>query len=251
MEISNLNQTMYLNIFKCKNVKSPSKSWEAAGWDFYIPENLVLADFIKSYKTYINESVIYNEESYTIPLKFKIKSLSSNGEFICILFLMHNNDSWEFGIRKYDLQENLIYTNIISEISKDEYENLFENRNETVITNIEIFPHSKVLIPSGIHVNLPDNVFLIADNKSGIAAKRGLIVGSDVIDVDYQGEIHIHLINTTNFIINISAGEKIVQLLPTFQPKMNNITEFSSLEDLYKDKVSQRGAGGFGSSGVK
>lgn len=56
----------------------------------------------------------------------------------------------------------------------------------TVISKIEILPNSKILIPSGIHVNLPDNVFLKAENKSGIASKRSLIVGACVIDQDYE-----------------------------------------------------------------
>ena len=50
----------------------------------------------------------------------------------------------------------------------------------TVIEKIEILPMSKVLIPSGIHVNLPENIFLKAENKSGIASKRSLIVGACV-----------------------------------------------------------------------
>ena len=121
----------------------------------------------------------------------------------------------------------------------------------TVIEKIEILSMSKVLIPSGIHVNLPENVFLKAENKSGIASKRSLIVGACVIDQDYEGEVHINLINASNNNVMIKAGEKIVQFVRYFQPIMNEIKEFDSLEKLYKNKNSQRGAGGFGSSGTK
>ena len=112
----------------------------------------------------------------------------------------------------------------------------------TVIEKIEILPNSKILIPSGIHVNLPENIFLKAENKSGIASKRSLIVGACVIDQDYEGEVHINLINTSMNNVIIKAGEKIVQFVRYFQPVMNEVEEFSSLEKLYKNKKSARGA---------
>ena len=52
------------------------------------------------------------------------------------------------------------------------------NEKTTVIEKIEILPMSKILIPSGIYVNLPENIFLKAENKSGIASKRSLLVRS-------------------------------------------------------------------------
>lgn len=49
----------------------------------------------------------------------------------------------------------------------------------------------------------------------------------------------------------IKAGEKIVQFVRYFQPVMNEVQEYESLEKLYENKNSERGSGGFGSSGIK
>lgn len=65
------------------------------------------------------------------------------------------------------------------------------------------------------------------------------------------GEIHINLINTSNNTVMIKAGEKIVQFVRYFQPVMNEVQEYESLEKLYENKNSERGSGGFGSSGIK
>ena len=76
-----------------------------------------------------------------------------------------------------------------------------------------INPGQKVFIPSGIKANVPEGFALIAFNKSGVALKKGLMVGACVVDSDYQGEIHIHLVNTSQTPVNIEAGEKLVQFL--------------------------------------
>lgn len=249
--IKDINENIELKIFKCRNVKTPNKSWEAAGWDFYIPENLSIFDFAKNYKTYLDSSVVNNEKIlYTIPLIFYLKSKRTVGEFKCRLYLDWNENTKEyvFKIGEYtDSNEwkifdfNELNVEIIKWITED----------DTVISRIEIEPHAKILIPSGIHVNLPEGIFLKAENKSGIASKRGLIFGASVVDYDYEGEIHINLINTTNNNIIIQAGEKIVQFVPFFQPYMKDAIEYNSLDELYKGKKSARGAGGFGSSGEK
>ena len=56
-------------------------------------------------------------------------------------------------------------------------------------------PGESILIPSGIHVNVPDGHALIAFNKSGVAVKKTLLAGAAVVDEGYQGEMHIHIIN--------------------------------------------------------
>lgn len=241
-----------LKIFKCKNVKSPAKSWAAAGWDFFIPENLSIFDFTKSYKTYLDESIKYDKTiNYVIPLIFYLKSKRTFGEFRCKLVLVWNetNKNYVFKITKYD--PNDLSLNIVDFNDLDDEIVKWITEDDTVISRIEMEPHSKILIPSGIHANLPDHIFLKAENKSGIASKRGLIFGASVVDTDYQGEIHINLMNVTDNHVIIEAGEKIVQFVPMFQPIMNHVLEYESLDDLYKNKKSDRGAGGFGSSGEK
>lgn len=108
-------------------------------------------------------------------------------------------------------------------------------------------PQGNVLIPSGIKAKVPDGYALVAMNKSGVATKLGLVVGACVVDSDYQGEIHIHLINTSNQCVNLGPGQKIVQflLLPVEHCGINIVPP----EQLF-DSATSRGAGGFGSTGV-
>lgn len=120
--------------------------------------------------------------------------------------------------------------------------------------------HSDILIPSGIMANVPTGFMLCADNKSGVATSYGaaaragrvpkkdafpssVIVGARVVDFDYQGEIHIHLINTGTSEVVIKPGMKIAQfvLIPVF---------FDELEEVPTDQLfsheTERGNLGFG-----
>ena len=124
-------------------------------------------------------------------------------------------------------------------------------------------PGGRVLIPSGIKVNVIDGHALIAFNKSGIATKKGIVVGAEVVDEDYQGEIHLHIINTNQPMetfgdsayaldtgyVDIIPGEKLMQfiLLPV---NYSMPEEVETIDDLY-DGVTERGEGGFGSTGLK
>jgi len=112
---------------------------------------------------------------------------------------------------------------------------------------LTIRPQTSVLIPSGIKASVPDGYALVAMNKSGVATKHGLIVGACVVDSDYQGEIHIHLINTTDREVGITPGQKVVQFL--LLPVEHCGIDVVSIDELYSSQTS-RGAGGFGSTGT-
>ena len=109
-----------------------------------------------------------------------------------------------------------------------------------------VLPQGSALIPSGIKAKVPDGYALIAMNKSGVATKLGLVVGACVVDSDYQGEIHIHLINTSNKCVTLEPGQKIVQFLLT--PIEHCSINIVPLKDLFDSKTT-RGIGGFGSTG--
>ena len=117
---------------------------------------------------------------------------------------------------------------------------------------IRIEPHGRANIPSGIRSYISPNVALEAQNKSGIATKYGLVYGASVVDANYQGIIHISLINTTDEQVFLPLGMKAVQFLPRLidispVEVCNNI----SLDEFYKDfEFSNRGEGAFGSTGV-
>ena len=119
---------------------------------------------------------------------------------------------------------------------------------------IIIEPHGDVNIPSGIRSFIPVNEALEAQNKSGIATKYGLVYGATTIDANYQGIIHISLINTTNKTVELPLGMKVIQFIPrlidTSAIEVFNGDDIS-MEEFYKDfEFSNRGEGAFGSTGV-
>lgn len=110
---------------------------------------------------------------------------------------------------------------------------------------VVLTPNESVLIASGIRAHVPSGYALIAFNKSGVAVKQGLSVGACVVDEDYEGEIHLHLINTSNSVTEIKAGQKLTQfvLVPV------SYMDVHVLEEL-PERNTERGAGGFGSTGL-
>lgn len=117
---------------------------------------------------------------------------------------------------------------------------------------IKVYPGCQINIPSGIHLDLIgsglEDYALIFFNKSGIATKRDLQVGACVVDADYQGEVHLNVMNVGKQIRIIMPGDKIVQGI--LLPVEYDMTEEIPFADLY-DRTTQRGDGGFGSTGEK
>jgi deoxyuridine 5'-triphosphate nucleotidohydrolase len=134
--------------------------------------------------------------------------------------------------------------------------NLTENAFLTVDDSgkpiIKIMPHGRANIPSGVRSYINSNVALEAHNKSGIATKLGLIFGASTVDASYQGIIHISLINTTAKTVEIPLGMKIVQFIPRLIDTSSiEICKDTTFEEFYKNfEFSNRGEGGFGSTGV-
>ena len=114
-------------------------------------------------------------------------------------------------------------------------------------TPTSIGPGESLLIPSGIKANIPEGYMLTAFNKSGVATKEGLIQGAEVCDEDYQGEIHIHVINASTNQVTVEPGKKLIQfiLVPVFYDSVEEV----AVEDLFAE-VTERGEGGFGSTGT-
>jgi deoxyuridine 5'-triphosphate nucleotidohydrolase len=113
-----------------------------------------------------------------------------------------------------------------------------------------LLPQQRILIPSGIHCQMFDNDrALIAFNKSGVSSKLGLVVGACVVDFDYQGEIHLNLINTGNEDVKIFAGMKILQFIETPVFNSDIIVEENKTNKEFYEKETSRGQSGFGDSG--
>ena len=132
----------------------------------------------------------------------------------------------------------------------EEFISQLKEKNSHILFNedgIQLLAHQRILIPSGIKMNVPINHALIAFNKSGVASKQGLDLLASVVDHGYQGQIHISIYNTSSNILNLKYGSKIIQfiLLPIKTPEVEECSE----EELFIES-SNRGEGGFGSTGV-
>ena len=106
-----------------------------------------------------------------------------------------------------------------------------------------------ILIPSGIKFEIPDNYMLKIFNKSGVASKKGLIVGAEVCDSRYSGVVHVNLHKVSGEPVTINPGDKIAQaiLIPIETPDVVEVSE----SELYGGITTERAAGGFGSTGDK
>lgn len=113
-------------------------------------------------------------------------------------------------------------------------------------SEIEIAPHSTAMIPTGIALELPVGYAGFIYARSGLASKRGLAPANKVgvVDCDYRGEVIVALHNHGESAQKIAAGERVAQLVvaPYITADFEEVDELSSTE---------RGTGGFGSTGTK
>ena len=118
---------------------------------------------------------------------------------------------------------------------------------------IELYPGKDVLIPSYIHSSFSAEWMLRASNKSGIATKQKLRIGAEIVDSSYEGIIHMHVFNDSEKVQIIKYGQKLVQFVPIHvNEKDLDITtsDEMTLEEFYKDHETERGAEGFGHTGI-
>lgn len=99
------------------------------------------------------------------------------------------------------------------------------------------------LLPLDIAFDIPFGWDLSVYNKSGIATKKHLSKGAELIDSDYTGNCHIHLFNHSDEPASFSAGQKVAQLVMR-EVWMGKLELVDSV-----DKTTTRGDGGFGSTG--
>ena len=114
-------------------------------------------------------------------------------------------------------------------------------------TTVVIAPGERALIPTGLAISPESkNVVAIVAARSGLAIKKGICLANSigVIDSDYRGEICVGLLNTSKEPFTVERGDRIAQMMfmPVYQAKL---LEVASLDE------TARGAGGFGSTGVK
>lgn len=104
----------------------------------------------------------------------------------------------------------------------------------------------KAMVPTGLHIELPDGYEAQVRPRSGLAAKHGITVlnSPGTIDADYRGEIKVILVNLSKEPFIINRGERIAQMVIARYEKIE-------WEQVCELSDSERGEGGFGSTGKK
>lgn len=111
---------------------------------------------------------------------------------------------------------------------------------------LSIKPGGSAVLETGLKIEVPNGFMLQIMNKSGVASKRQLVTGACVVDNGYDGEIFVNLQNIGTLPQVLEPGQKIAQavLIPISIPQLNEIDS-----DSIYDTKTDRGSGGFGSTG--
>lgn len=101
----------------------------------------------------------------------------------------------------------------------------------------------KMVVKTDIQIELPEGCYGRIAPRSGLAAKNFIDVGAGVVDEDYRGNLGVVLFNHSDVKFAIAKGDRIAQLIceKIFYPQLEEVKTLSETE---------RGAGGFGSTGT-
>ena len=112
--------------------------------------------------------------------------------------------------------------------------------------SISLNPMQRAMVPTGLFMEIPEGYEGQVRPRSGLAAKHGITVLNTpvTIDADYRGEVKVILINLSDVPFAINHGDRIAQIVFA-RCEQAQLTETDTISD------TERGAGGFGHSGVK
>ena len=110
----------------------------------------------------------------------------------------------------------------------------------------QIYSYRPIKVPTGVHVAIPKGFYGDVRLRSGLASQGVLLASSGVIDSGYRGEILVPMV-AVNDAIAIKAGDRVAQIIITAFPAVR----FESVTDLFMLGDTERGSGGFGSSGSR
>lgn len=99
------------------------------------------------------------------------------------------------------------------------------------------------LVPLDLCFDIPIGWDLSVYNKSGVSTKKHLCKGAELIDSDYTGNVHVHLFNHSDNDVSFNKGDKIAQLVM----RQVWLGDLEVVDDITKE--TNRGSGGFGSTG--
>ena len=111
---------------------------------------------------------------------------------------------------------------------------------------VTLQPLGRAIIKTGLFIELPIGVEAQVRPRSGLAAKKGITVlnAPGTVDADYRGEIGVILVNLSDEAFVVENGERIAQLIIAKHER----SEWVEVQELSE---TARGAGGFGSTGIK
>jgi len=111
---------------------------------------------------------------------------------------------------------------------------------------IQLGPLERAVVGTGLYLELPEGYEAQIRPRSGLAAKQGITVlnSPGTIDADYRGEVGVILANVSNESVSIQHGDRIAQMVISRHQQ----AEWIEVESLSE---TDRGSGGFGSTGVK
>lgn len=116
------------------------------------------------------------------------------------------------------------------------------NNDEPIVMK----PLARAIVPTGLFLEIPAGYEVQVRPRSGLAAKKGITVlnAPGTIDADYRGEVCVILVNLSNDEFTVEKGERIAQLVLA----RHETIEWEAAEEL---SDTERGTGGFGSTGTK
>ena len=111
---------------------------------------------------------------------------------------------------------------------------------------ISLLPQDRILVKTGLHLEIPQGYEAQVRPRSGLALKNGITVlnSPGTIDADYRGEVGVVLINHSKDVFYINNGDRIAQLVFA-KHEQATLVQVSALDE------SERSEGGFGSTGKK
>lgn len=167
------------------------------------------------YRGFLNESVSVDPDWHKLKINFSNKSDNTDPEYATN------------GSSGFDLRANLV-------------------DKKSIILNFG----ERALIPTGLYFELPENFEIQVRPRSGLAAKNGVTVLNTpgTIDSDYRGEIKVIIINLGAEPFTISHGDRIAQAIVA-HVTAKNVIALTKINDVATD--TERGSGGFGSTGVQ
>lgn len=111
------------------------------------------------------------------------------------------------------------------------------------VQDFEIHPQKRELVQTGIAIQMPPGVYGRVAPRSGLTVRHGVHIGAGVIDSDYTGELKVAMFNLGDTTVSFKRGDRVAQLILERH-------EIADVQEVNEFETSERGEGGFGSTGL-